>query len=80
VLVVNKKHGANALAEVSTTSAPAATLIATEMHALADIGNEFRIRHHETTKHRVSDELVDYLFLRMYVLLRPLIRGLADSS
>jgi hypothetical protein len=37
-----------------------------EFRALTDIGNQFRIRHHEMGKHELpSSEFVDYLFTRM---------------
>ena len=80
VLISDKRRGADELAAAATTSLPAATLITTEMRVLTDIGNDFRIRHHETTKHPVSDELVDYLFVRMYVLLRLLFSGLEEPG
>lgn len=76
----NKQRSARALAEASTTTDAAAELVETEMNGLTHAGNEFRIRHHETTKHGVPDELVDYLFLRMYVLLRLLFSGLRDPD
>ena len=50
------------------------------MKTLTDIGNSFHIRHHETTKHPVPEELVDYLFVRMYALLRLLVAGLAADA
>jgi hypothetical protein len=71
----NKKRSARALAEASTSTNPAAELFEAEMNDLTKIGNEFRIRHHEVTKHPVPDELVEYLFLRMYIALRLLLTG-----
>jgi hypothetical protein len=55
-------------------------LIEAEMKKLTEIGNGFHIRHHETTRHPVPEELVDYLFVRMYALLRLLIGGLQHEA
>lgn len=47
-------------------SAPLRAEVDTEMAALTKIGNEFRIRHHETSKHAVPDSHArDYLFARL---------------
>ncbi|MFA6954694.1 MAG: hypothetical protein WC538_02340 [Thermoanaerobaculia bacterium] len=48
-----------------------------EMRALTAIGNDFRIRHHETDKTEIqASEHVDYLYHRMYALLVMLVRAL----
>lgn len=41
-------------------------LLEEEMRLLTEIGNEFRIRHHETTVAEVSDDLAEQLFARMF--------------
>lgn len=46
------------------------------MLTLTRIGNNFRIRHHEVDRVQPPDELVDYLFARMYALLYRLHPGL----
>jgi hypothetical protein len=79
VLDRDKKTGAKVLIDAATSTAEAADLIEAEMTKLTEIGNGFHIRHHETTRHPVPDELVDYLFVRMYTLLRLLIGGLQDD-
>ncbi len=76
----DKKTGATALISAATSTKPSAELIAAEMKTLTDIGNAFHIRHHETTRHPVPEELVDYLFVRMYTLLRLLIGGLDTDA
>lgn len=76
----NKKQSAEALARAATIGDEvAAERISAEMIELTNIGNAFRIRHHETNKGEVTDELVDYLFLRMYSLLRFLLAGLGQG-
>lgn len=76
----HKQRSAHALAEASTTTEAAIALVESEMLALTNVGNDFRIRHHETTKHPVPNDLVDHLFLRLYVLLRLLLTGLEDLN
>ena len=39
------------------------------MRTLTDIGNEFRIRHHETRVSDLTTASSDQLFVRMYALL-----------
>lgn len=71
VLNPDKKRGAEELIAVATGTGhdDEATLLRDEMRALTDIGNRFRIRHHETKAVQPSDALVDLLFRRMYALL-----------
>ncbi len=76
----SKKRSVAALIAASTTTPSAADLVDAEMAALTDVGNSFRIRHHEMNKHPVPDELVDYLFIRMYSLLRLLFDGLERAE
>ena len=72
LLEPNKKRGARALVQGAANDGAEASLLEAEMHALTDIGNGFRIRHHETTTSPLTDELVDYLFARMYALMHRL--------
>lgn len=67
----DKKRGAKALITASTDGADSqeVALLEQEMRHLTDIGNEFRIRHHETTKAEISDKLSEQLFARMYALI-----------
>jgi hypothetical protein len=76
----DKRTGAHALIDAATSTPASAELITAEMKTLTEIGNAFHIRHHETTRHPVPDELADYLFVRMYALLRLLIGGLRADA
>jgi hypothetical protein len=70
ILDENKKTGAELLLANATGGATEeAELLRTEMRALTDIGNQFRIRHHETRATDLTPPLIDYLFTRMYALL-----------
>lgn len=71
ILGGTKRDGAKALVRAATEGADAAEvkLVEAEMRALTDIGNSFRIRHHEMGVAELSDALVDQLFARMYALL-----------
>lgn len=51
-----------------------------EFQALTNIGNQFHIRHFETDKVELDDEIVDYLFLRAYTLLDAAVRAIADTT
>lgn len=47
-----------------------------EARALTEIGNTFRIRHHEQGKIRIDqDEHVDYLFHRLLALIWMILKG-----
>jgi hypothetical protein len=47
-----------------------------ECKELTDIGNNFRIRHHEAGKHEINNDLdVDYLFYRLYGVINRLLTG-----
>lgn len=52
-------------------------LFEAEMLTLTNIGNKWRIRHHETNKHDLGTDrrLRDYLFLRMFTLLHRIVPG-----
>lgn len=72
----DKKARAQALIAAATSSPEESKLIEEEMLTLTGIGNDFRIRHHEVDRVQPPDELVDYLFARMYALLYRLHPGL----
>jgi hypothetical protein len=65
----DKKARAKALVAAAASSPEEAGILEAEMLALTQIGNDFRIRHHEVNRVQPPDELVDYLFARMYALL-----------
>jgi len=73
----DKKRSADVLLSKAAKSAAADDLIRAEMMALTSIGNNWRIRHHEVGKTELGDdsELRDYLFLRMFDLIRLLLRA-----
>jgi hypothetical protein len=67
----DKKTGVKALISAATEGADPreSELLEQEMQQLTAIGNGFRIRHHETTKAEISDELAEQLFARMFAFL-----------
>lgn len=67
----DKKKGASRLVEEAADGATPEEvgLLRAEMEVLTDIGNEFRIRHHETRVSELTTESSDQLFIRMYALL-----------
>ena len=65
----DKKARAKALVAAAAGSTEEASILEAEMLALTQIGNDFRIRHHEVNRVQPPDELVDYLFARTYALL-----------
>jgi hypothetical protein len=67
----DKKKGAKKLVKAATDGAtPEETdLLRTEMETLTGVGNQFRIRHHETRASELSAASSDQLFVRMYALL-----------
>ena len=71
VLDQDKRTGAERLIAAASDGATAeeAELIRSEMKALTDIGNTFRIRHHETGASELTMASSDELFVRMYALL-----------
>lgn len=72
----DKRRAAEALLARAVDSEPLRERIDGEAQALTDIGNEFRIRHSETDRHRVGDDRdIDYLFVRLYALIRRLVLG-----
>ena len=75
---VDKKKSANQLLQAASEgSTEIEDLLNTEMKKLTDIGNNFRIRHHETSKIKLeSVKHIDYLFFRAMSLLSLLIKYL----
>lgn len=73
----NKKTSAQALINAIEQSSEEQALFEAEMLTLTNIGNKWRIRHHETNKHDLGTDrrLRDYLFLRMFTLLHRIIPG-----
>jgi hypothetical protein len=71
ILDQDKRKGANQLVEAATDGAtPAeAEMLRSEMKTLTDVGNDFRIRHHETRVSELTTASSDQLFVRMYALL-----------
>jgi hypothetical protein len=67
----DKRKGGRALIAAAAEGADPreATLLEEEMRRLTEIGNEFRIRHHETTVAEVSDALAEQLFARMFAFI-----------
>lgn len=63
---LNKRDSANKIIEiVSNGSQEIQALLTTEFKLLTDIGNQYRIRHHETDKIEINDiQHYDYLFNR----------------
>lgn len=52
-----------------------------ECKALTKIGNQFQIRHFESDKVPISDPMIiDYLFLRLYALVKLLLKGLHNNE
>ena len=70
----NKKASAEQLLS-RITDEPLRKVIGDDMGALTDVGNQFRIRHHETDKHVVPVDQYDYLFARMSNVIITLLRA-----
>lgn len=68
---MNKRDSANKIiADMANGQAPYVTLFTDEFKALTDIGNGFRIRHHETDKVEITDiRYYDYFFNRCLSLI-----------
>lgn len=66
----DKKNGVNLLLDKMTNNADYKKMLDEEFQNLTDIGNKFRIRHHETNKIDIDDiRYYDYLFNRCLSLL-----------
>lgn len=68
---MNKRDSANKIiADMANGQVPYVTLFTDEFKALTDIGNGFRIRHHETDKVEINDvRYYDYFFNRCLSLI-----------
>jgi len=73
----NKRDSADKLADKATPIEEGRELIKSEMKALTEIGNNWRIRHAEVGKISFggSRDMRDYLFLRLFSLIRLLVRS-----
>lgn len=74
----DKANSVNKLLDAITSGqTPIKDKLEEECKALTKIGNQFQIRHFESDKVPVTDPMiVDYLFLRLYSLVKLLIMGL----
>lgn len=70
----NKKDSLNQLL-AHIADKPLRDVVEEDMKALTSVGNQFRIRHHETDKHVVPVEGYDYLFARMSNVIITLLRA-----
>ena len=71
-----KKATVKALLDKGAQEPPFRQLLEAEAGTLTAIGNDFMIRHTETTKTPVSDSAhVDYLFHRMFSMIRLLLKA-----
>jgi hypothetical protein len=72
----DKKAQANALLDKATTEPNLRARLEQEAMELTEIGNNFMIRHTETTKTPITDSAhVDYLFHRMFAIIRLLLKS-----
>jgi hypothetical protein len=74
LLDIDKKAGIRKLLDRTSSSPQLLVQLDSEAQALTKIGNDFRIRHHETTKTAISDGDVDYLFHRCFAFLAHVLR------
>jgi len=71
----DKKASSAALLDKAASEETFREILETEARTLTGVGNDFRIRHHETGKIELSDpHQVDYLFERMLALVRLLLK------
>jgi len=71
----DKKAQASALLDKAASEPIYRAVLETEARAATAIGNDFRIRHHETNKVELVDgEQVDYFFHRLFALVQLLLR------
>lgn len=75
----DKKQGSKKLIAAVTNSPAEAAMMEAEMLTLTNIGNDFRIRHHETGKEPVTDHLIEPFFARIYSLLHLLHPGVPPA-
>ncbi|MBI3247699.1 MAG: hypothetical protein HYZ50_14440 [Deltaproteobacteria bacterium] len=76
ILNPDKKQGINQLLQRAFPEPQLCGQVNDEANALTRIGNDFMIRHSETTKVAIASEHVDYLFHRLLALVQALIRVL----
>ena len=79
---MDKKESITELIQkVSNNDEPYKKLLDTESDALMKIGNDFRIRHHETNKHNIiNNNQVDYFFYRMVSFMALFLKYLEDEN
>lgn len=65
----DKDKGITKLLAGVASSGEVNAYLTTEARSLTSIGNNFRIRHHETTKAEIGDVDIDYLFHRCFAFL-----------
>ena len=71
----NKKASADLLISKTAKEPLFIQKITAEFNELTIIGNNFRIRHHETDKTEIeSNEQVEYLFVRLYALIEYVLK------
>ncbi len=77
----NKKESITQLIrEVSLKHQYYEKLLTSEAKILSDIGNSFRIRHHETGKHEILDDnQIDYFFYRMVSFMALFLKNLESK-
>lgn len=77
----DKKQGITDLLDQAVPEPKLRVQIEAEARILTAIGNEFMIRHTETTATKiVEDEHVEYLFHRMFALIYMLLRAIGRAS
>jgi hypothetical protein len=69
ILDGDKRRGVSQILQTTTSIPEEAQLLEEDMRTLTEVENNFHIRHHETWAVAVPDELIDYLFVRLYALL-----------
>lgn len=75
-LAKDKNASADKLLTNASSTADYKTLLETEFATLSKIGNDFMIRHKEKNKIPVTDDSdVDYLFHRMFALIRRVLKA-----
>jgi hypothetical protein len=79
----DKRRGVEVILKTAATDSAFHEVLRAEARALTDIGNRFHVRHFETDKAPLSNDMyVDYLFHRMWALVSLLInsRGAMHSA
>jgi hypothetical protein len=76
----NKKNSVSKLVKVTSRNFDE-EIINQEFEKLTDIGNKFRIRHHETDKKKITEpKHLNYLFFRMLSLINLCLTSLKDMD